>query len=60
MYHEHGSVELQEAKQRNDCQTVPMITHVSVVGDDIKETFVGGYDDLCKFIERAEDDKQRG
>jgi glutaredoxin len=50
MYHERGTQELQEAKERNNWQTVPMVTHVTVHGDDIKETFVGGYDDLCRFI----------
>jgi len=50
MYHERGSLELQEAKEKNEWQTVPMITHVRVHGDDIKETFVGGYDNLCRFI----------
>ena len=50
MYCERGTQELQEAKERNNWQTVPMVTHVSVQGDDIKETFVGGYDDLREFI----------
>ena len=50
-YHPRGSQALQEAKNKNNWQTVPIITHVSVQGDDIKETFVGGYDNLCHFIE---------
>jgi glutaredoxin len=50
MYYEQGTQELQEAKVQHDWMTVPMITHVSVCGDDVEETFVGGYDSLCKFI----------
>tara|TARA_B100000131_G_scaffold29198_1_gene27409 strand:+ start:1064 stop:1336 length:273 start_codon:yes stop_codon:yes gene_type:complete len=53
VYYERGTQELQEAKQRNDWQTVPMITHVSVHGEDIKETFVGGYDNLCRFVGKS-------
>jgi len=54
-YHERGSQALQEAKNQNNWQTVPMVTHVSVQGDDITETFVGGYDNLCHFLEKQGD-----
>ena len=50
VYCERGTQELQEAKEHHGWQTVPMITHVAVSGDDIQETFVGGYDSLCSYI----------
>ena len=50
-YHARGSQALQEAKDKNNWSTVPMITHVRVVGEDTHETFVGGFDDLKKRIE---------
>ena len=51
VYCERGTQELQEAKQHHNWQTVPMITHVSVQGEEIKETFIGGYDSLCLFVD---------
>ena len=60
VYCERGTQELQEAKQQNNWQTVPMITHVSICGDDIKETFVGGYDSLCEYIRRSTTENDGG
>jgi glutaredoxin len=60
MYCERDTQELQEAKDRNNWLSVPMITHVSVHGDDIKETFIGGYDNLCRLIGRDANDSQGG
>ena len=48
---DRGSRELQEAQARHDWSTVPMITHVQVDGDDIQETFIGGFDDLREWLD---------
>ena len=51
-FHERGSKELQEAKDNHSWQTVPIIVRVQVGDDDeVQETFIGGYDDLKKFID---------
>ncbi len=51
VYHARGSKELQEAKDRHNWKTVPMITRVQVEGDDVQETFIGGFDDLRRFVD---------
>ena len=51
VYHARGSKELQEAKQAHNWRTVPIITRVEVDGEVSKETFIGGFDDLKKFID---------
>jgi len=51
IYHARGSRELQEAQVRHSWNTVPMITHVQVDGDDVQETFIGGFDDLRKVLD---------
>ena len=45
-YYERGSQQLQEAKQKNNWQTVPMITRHVFDGDTTQSTFIGGYDSL--------------
>lgn len=51
VYHDRDSKELQEAKVAHGWNTVPMITHVRVAGDDVSETFIGGFDDLRKAFD---------
>ena len=53
VFHEQGTPELKEARQKNSWLTVPMITHVSATGE---ETFIGGYTDLCEFVGESLED----
>lgn len=52
-FHERDTPALNEAKERNNWQTVPMVTHVKVDGDEQTETFLGGYTDLHSYIEKT-------
>ena len=57
-FHERGAVELTEAKQANNWRTVPMVTHVTVSGDDKVSNFIGGYTDLENFIKLRKNEEE--
>lgn len=51
LFLERGSQKLTEHKQKNNWNTVPMITKKVITDDDTEETFIGGYTELCKSLQ---------
>ena len=48
---ERGSVQLDEARQRNQWNTVPMVTRVNVSADGtVTQKFIGGFTDLESYL----------
>jgi len=52
---ERESVQLDEARQRNQWNTVPMVTRVKVSADGtVTQKFIGGFTDLESYLEEDE------
>ena len=54
---DRDSEELNEAKQRNNWRTVPMVTHVEVSDGVSSSKFIGGYTDLESFVESRKNEE---